>query len=56
MLREGDPGTATDRLFTGQRRLSSNEIYDYGARLYSAYTGRFTQADSIVPGAGNRSR
>ena len=53
MLREGDPGTATDRLFTGQRRLGASEIYDYGARLYSTYTGRFTQADTIVPEPGN---
>jgi RHS repeat-associated protein len=44
----------TDRLYTGQRQPVNNEVYDYGgARLYNAYTGRFMQADSIVPGAGN---
>jgi RHS repeat-associated protein len=44
----------TDRLFTGQRRLVNNEVYDYGnARLYNAYTGRFMQPDSIAPEAGN---
>jgi RHS repeat-associated protein len=40
----------TDRLYTGQRRLVNNEVYDYGdARLYNAYTGRFMQPDTIVP-------
>jgi RHS repeat-associated protein len=33
--------------------MSSNEIYDYGARMYSALTGRFLQPDTIVPEPGN---
>ncbi|MBI1800890.1 MAG: RHS repeat-associated core domain-containing protein [Chloroflexi bacterium] len=40
----------------GQRRESATlgiNLYDYGARFYSAFTGRFISADSIVSGAGN---
>src|SRR5439155_11422230 len=51
-----DAGTTppTDRLFTGQRRYGPKSgIYYYGSRFYSADVGRFLQADSIVPGAGN---
>jgi RHS repeat-associated protein len=43
----------TDRLFTGQREITSLGIYHYGARFYSTKLGRFLSADSIVPGAAN---
>jgi RHS repeat-associated protein len=43
----------TDRMYTGQLRLTPGEIYDYGSRLYNAYTGRFLKADTIVPEPGN---
>jgi len=39
--------------FTGQRLDDSTGLYYYGARYYDAAIGRFVQADSIVPGAGN---
>ncbi len=44
----------TDYGFTGQRfEATTGYIYDYGARYYDEYIGRFISADSIVPGAGN---
>ena len=43
----------TDRLFTGQRELSSLGIYHYGARFYSPTLMRFISADTIVPGSAN---
>jgi RHS repeat-associated protein len=43
----------TDRMYTGQLRLTPGEVYDYGSRLYNAYTGRFLKADSIVPEPGS---
>jgi len=53
-IRTQEGGTpVTDRLFTGQQRLSENGIYNYGARFYNAMTGRFLQADAIVPGPGD---
>ncbi len=40
--------------YTGQRYDSGDGyIYDYGARFYDEYIGRFISADTIVPGAGN---
>lgn len=42
-----------DRLFTGQRQMSTLGIYDYNARFYSPLLGRFLSADTIVPNAGN---
>ncbi|MBI1801246.1 MAG: RHS repeat-associated core domain-containing protein, partial [Chloroflexi bacterium] len=49
-------GSVTDYKYTGQRRESAVlgiNLYDYGARFYSAFTGRFLSADTLVPGAGN---
>ena len=44
----------TDKLFTGQRRYGAKSgIYYYGSRFYSADSGRFLQADSIVPEPSN---
>jgi RHS repeat-associated protein len=47
--------TPTDRRFTGQRseEASLGSLYDYGARFYSPYLGRFLSADTMVPQAGN---
>ena len=41
--------------FTGQRGEPALGLYDYKARFYDPALGRFIQADSIVPGAGNPS-
>jgi RHS repeat-associated protein len=43
----------TDFQFTGQRIQSTIALYDYHARFYDPYVGRFIQADSIVPSPGN---
>ena len=51
--------TQTDLGYTGQRNLDAQQnayslgLMDYNARFYDPLLGRFTQADSIVPGAGN---
>ncbi len=39
----------TDKLFTGQQRETAAGVYHYNARMYSADTGRFPQADTVVP-------
>ncbi|MBI2912546.1 MAG: RHS repeat-associated core domain-containing protein [Chloroflexi bacterium] len=53
-LGTGVTAIPTDKLFTGQQREGpTSGIYYYGARFYSADLGRFLQADSVVPGAGN---
>jgi len=43
----------TDRRYTGQREEASLGLYFYNARWYDPALGRFIQADTIVPGAGN---
>jgi RHS repeat-associated protein len=49
----------TDYGYTGQRNMDAQGsayslgLMDYRVRFYSASLGRFTQADTIVPGAGN---
>jgi RHS repeat-associated protein len=43
----------TDFQFTGQRIQSKIALYDYHARFYDPYVGRFIQADTIVPSPGN---
>lgn len=48
------PGAApTDRLFTGQRYDSDLGLYDYKARWYDPWLGRFIQPDPIVPDPAN---
>jgi RHS repeat-associated protein len=39
--------------FTGQRLDSGIQLYFYNARYYDHIVGRFVQADTIVPQAGN---
>ena len=39
--------------FTGQRGEPALGLYDYKARFYDPVLGRFLQADTIIPGAGN---
>jgi RHS repeat-associated protein len=43
----------TDYGYTGQREESGIGLYYYNARWYDPALGRFIQADTIVPGAGN---
>jgi RHS repeat-associated protein len=43
----------TDYLYTGQREVADIGLYFYKARWYDSALGRFSQADTIVPGAGD---
>ena len=43
----------TDYLYTGQRLEAEIGLYFYNARFYDAKLGRFAQADTLIPGAGN---
>ncbi|MCS6962436.1 MAG: hypothetical protein NZM16_00075 [Thermoflexus sp.] len=43
----------TDRRFTGQRWEAGLGLYDYRARFYDPYLGRFLQPDPLVPEPGN---
>ncbi|MEA2008840.1 MAG: RHS repeat-associated core domain-containing protein, partial [Chloroflexota bacterium] len=43
----------TDYLYTGQRQEAEIGLYFYNARFYDSALARFTQADTIIPGAGN---
>jgi RHS repeat-associated protein len=45
--------TSTDRTYTGQRDITGTGLMDYNFRMYSPLLGRFTQPDSIIPGAAN---
>ncbi|MFZ5909211.1 MAG: polymorphic toxin type 10 domain-containing protein [Chloroflexota bacterium] len=45
--------TQTDFGFTFQRSLPEAGLMDYDARFYLPALGRFTQPDTLVPGAGN---
>jgi RHS repeat-associated protein len=45
--------TPTSKHFTGQIEDAGIGLYFYGSRFYDPAVGRFTQADTIVPGAGN---
>jgi RHS repeat-associated protein len=45
--------TPTDYRYTGQLSQATIGLYYYGARWYDPALGRFVQADTIVPGAGN---
>ena len=43
----------TDRRYTGQRFEAGLGLYDYHARFYDPYLGRFISADTIVPSPGD---
>ncbi len=43
------PITLTDRLYTGQRSEPDLGLYDYKARFYDPYLGRFVSPDTMVP-------
>jgi RHS repeat-associated protein len=43
----------TDFGFTGQRNDATIGLYDYHARWYDPFIGRFISADTIVPNPGN---
>ena len=45
--------TPTDYRYTGQLQQAEIGLYYYGARWYDPMLGRFAQADTIVPEAGN---
>ena len=45
--------TPTGYRYTGQLAQAEIGLYYYGARWYDPNLGRFVQADTIVPGAGN---
>lgn len=45
--------TPTTYRYTGQRNEADLGLYYYGARWYDPYLGRFVQADTMVPEAGN---
>jgi RHS repeat-associated protein len=45
--------TPTSKHFTGQIEDAGIGLYFYGSRFYDPAVGRFTQADTVVPGAGN---
>ncbi len=48
-----DGTTPTTLRYTGQREEEDIGLYYYGARWYDPALGRFTQADTILPSAGN---
>ncbi|MFZ5909209.1 MAG: RHS repeat-associated core domain-containing protein [Chloroflexota bacterium] len=45
--------TQTDFGYTFQRSLPEAGLMDYDARFYVPALGRFTQPDTLIPGAGN---
>ncbi|MBI9049668.1 MAG: alpha/beta hydrolase [Anaerolineaceae bacterium] len=45
--------TPTDYRYTGQLEQADVNLYYYNARYYDAALGRFIQADTIIPGAGD---
>ena len=53
MARDAGTGLSTDHRFTSQIEDASIGLYWYASRAYDPMLGRFCQADTIVPGAGN---
>jgi RHS repeat-associated protein len=51
-IRFASQPTMTSRRYTGQR-MEGIGLYDYGARWFDASSGRFIQADTIVPNPGD---
>jgi RHS repeat-associated protein len=51
--REASRRERSERRDTGQREEAGIGLYYYRARWYDPVLGRFAQADTIVPGAGN---
>ncbi len=45
--------TPTDYRYTGQLQQAEVGLYFYNARWYDPQLGRFIQADTLIPGAGN---
>ena len=52
-VRYSSGAALTKYKYTGQREESSFGLYFYNARWYDPVSGRFAQADTIVPGAGD---
>jgi RHS repeat-associated protein len=52
-VRFSDGDSPTDIEFNGQRSISYIKLIKMGSRWYDQTLGRFTQADPIIPGAGN---
>jgi RHS repeat-associated protein len=46
----GNDNTPTNYRYTGQRQEPSFGLYFYQARWYDPATGRFAQADTVIPG------
>jgi RHS repeat-associated protein len=51
-IRYASQPTMTSLRYTGQR-MEGIGLYDYGARWFDASSGRFVQADTIVPNPGD---
>ncbi len=52
-IRDNVGSVDVNHKYTGQEHDESTGLYFYNARYYDPVLGRFTQADSIVPGSGN---
>ena len=52
-IRSSAGNQVSDHGFTGQKFDAGDALMYYGARYYDPLLARFTQADTIVPGAGN---
>ncbi len=52
-VRWGEETLPTDFGFTGQREGRAIGLYDYHARWYDPWLGRFVSADTVVPEAGD---